>query len=257
MLNFRNINIFFILLLTVLGGVHIRYGLPVYVFCLLLIAYSLIVFWGCYYVGSNLFIKIICKADTDKKEIAISFDDGPAINYTKQILKVLKNENVKATFFCIGNRIAGNENILQQINSEGHVIGNHSYSHHFWFDMYSAKKMQHDMKQMDEEMIRVTGLKPKLFRPPYGVTNPNLKKAIIKGGYTPVGWSVRSMDTVIKDEDKLLTKINAGIKSGAVFLFHDTSKTTLNVLPEFIKEVKKRGYNIIPLDKLLALQAYA
>ena len=236
---------------------HVKYELPIFSYFLLLIAYSLIVFLGCYYVGSNFFIKIACKADTDKKEIAISFDDGPAINYTKQILEVLHNENVKATFFCIGNRIAGNENILQQINAEGHLIGNHSFSHHFWFDMYAAKKMQNDLKQMDTEMERVIGLKPKLFRPPYGVTNPNLAKAITKGGYTPVGWSIRSMDTVIKDENKLLSKINAGIKPGAVFLFHDTSKTTLLVLPNFIQEVKKRGYNIVPLDKLLDLQAYA
>ena len=257
MLNFRNTNIFFIILLFILIGVHIKFSLPPYVYLLLFIVYSLIVFWGCYYVGSNFFIKIICKAKTDKKEIAISFDDGPAVNYTPEILQVLKNEKVKATFFCIGNRIAGNESILQQMNSEGHVIGNHSYSHHFWFDMYSAKKMQDDLKQMDEEMERVTGLKPKLFRPPYGVTNPNLKKAIFKGGYTPVGWSVRSMDTVIKDENKLLSKINAGIKPGAVFLFHDTSKATLQILPEFLREVKKRGYNIIPLDKLLHLQSYA
>ena len=208
-------------------------------------------------MGSNFFIKIVCKAETDKKEIAISFDDGPAANYTPEILQLLKEENVKATFFCIGNRIAGNEHILKQIKEEGHIIGNHSYSHHFWFDMYSAKKMQNDLKQMDNEVERAVGLKPKLFRPPYGVTNPNVKKAIINGGYTPVGWSVRSMDTVIKDKNKLLSKINAGIKPGAVFLFHDTSKTTLNVLPEFIQEVKKRGYEIIPLDKLLALTAYA
>ena len=257
MLNFRNTNIFFILLLTVLVGVHIKSGLPLYVYLLLFITYSLIVFWGCYNVGSNFFIKIFCKAETDKKEIAISFDDGPAVNYTPAILQVLKNENVKATFFCIGNRIAGNEDILSQIQEDGHVIGNHSYSHHFWFDMYTGKKMQEDLTQMDKEMERVTGLKPKLFRPPYGVTNPNLKKAIIKGGYTPVGWNVRSMDTVIKDENKLLRKINTGIKPGAVFLFHDTSKATLHVLAEFIKEVKKRGYNIIPLHKLLALQPYA
>ena len=112
-------------------------------------------------------------------------------------------------------------------------------------------------RRLFEEMEKVTGMRPKLFRPPYGVINPNLKKAIIKGGYIPVGWSVRSMDTVIKDENKLLTKINDAIEPGAVFLFHDTSKTTLNVLPVFIKEVKKRGYNIIPLDKLLALSPYA
>ncbi len=257
MLNFRNTNIFFITLLAILIGVHVQFGLPVYIYPLLFVAYSLIVFWGCYYVGSNFFIKIICRANTDKKEIAISFDDGPAENYTQQILNILNTENVKATFFCIGNRIAGNEAVLKQLQADGHIIGNHSYSHHFWFDMYAAKKMQSDLQQMDAEMERVTGLKPKLFRPPYGVTNPNLAKAIKKGGYTPVGWSVRSMDTVIKDGERLLAKINEGIKPGAVFLFHDTSKSTLNILPEFIQEVKKRGYNIIPLDKLLALQPYA
>ena len=257
MLNFRNTNIFFIGLLIIIIAVHVNNGLPVYIYPLLVVAYSLIIFYGCYNVGSNFFIKIVCKATTDKKEIAISFDDGPATNYTPEILQILNKEQVKATFFCIGNRIAGNENILKQIREEGHIIGNHSYSHHFWFDMFSSKKMLDDMKQMDIEMKRVTGFQPKLFRPPYGVTNPNLKKAIINGGYTPVGWSVRTMDTVIKDEKKLLNKIIASIQPGAVFLFHDTSKTTLQVLPEFIKEVKNRGYNIIPLDKLLALKAYA
>ncbi len=256
MLNFRNTNIFFTIIFAALIVVHTQYGMPWYAYLLLFVAYSLIVFWGCYYVGSNFFIKIICKADIDKKEIAISFDDGPVIKNTAAILEILNEENVKATFFCIGNRIAGNEKILQQLHQQGHIIGNHSFSHHFWFDMYSAKKMQDDLKQMDIAMEKVIGLKPKLFRPPYGVTNPNVKKAIIKGGYTPVGWSVRSMDTVIKDEKKLLDKINAHIKPGAVFLFHDTSETTLKALPTFIKEVKKRGYSIIPLDKLLHLQPY-
>lgn len=257
MLNFRNTNIIFTILLVVLIGVHIKYGLPVYVYPLLFILYSLIVFYGCYYVGSNFFIKIVCSASTDKKEIAISFDDGPAAHYTPEILKLLKQENIKATFFCIGGRIAGNENMFKQIKEEGHIIGNHSHSHHFWFDMYSSKKMLDDLKMMDDEMERVTGMRPKLFRPPYGVTNPNLKKAIIKGGYTPVGWSVRSLDTVIKDEKKLLAKITGSLKPGAVFLFHDTQKVTLNVLPEFIQEVKNRGYQIIPLDKLLHLTPYA
>ena len=257
MLNFRNTNIFFISLLILLIGLHIKYGIPVYLYPLWFVAYSLIVFYGCYYVGSNFFIKIVCSANTDKKEIAISFDDGPATNYTPQILQLLKQDNIKATFFCIGNRIAGNEKILKQVHEDGHIIGNHSYSHHFWFDMFSSKKMLEDMQHMDHELKAVTGLQPKLFRPPYGVTNPNLEKAIIKGNYIPVGWSVRSMDTVIKDETKLFEKIKAGLKPGAVFLFHDTSQTTLQVLPQFIKEVKNQGYHIVPLDKLLHLPTYA
>lgn len=202
-------------------------------------------------------MKVVCFATTDKKEIAISFDDGPATNYTPQILALLKQEDIKAAFFCIGNRIAGNEKILRQVQDEGHIIGNHSYSHHFWFDMFSSKKMLEDMRMMDDATKQSTGLQPKLFRPPYGVMNPNLKRAIISGNYIPVGWSVRSMDTVIKDETKLFDKIKARLKPGAVFLFHDTSSTTLQVLPRFIKEVKNQGYHIVPLDKLLHLPAYA
>jgi peptidoglycan/xylan/chitin deacetylase (PgdA/CDA1 family) len=208
-------------------------------------------------VGSNFFIPITCSAKTDKKEIAISFDDGPAVQFTPEILQVLKEYDVKATFFCIGKRIAGNENLFRQIHEEGHIIGNHSFSHHFWFDMYSAKKMRHDLQLMDEAMQNVIGLKPRLFRPPYGVTNPNVKKAILHGQYIPIGWSLRSMDTVTGNEEQLLQKTRKGIQPGAIFLFHDTSRTTLSILPQFIKEVKDRGYTIIGLDKMLNLQPYA
>jgi peptidoglycan/xylan/chitin deacetylase (PgdA/CDA1 family) len=257
MLNFRNTNIFFIALLCVLAGIHIAKGLPVFIYPLVMIIYSLIVFYGCYYISSGFFMKITCSAKTGIKEIAISFDDGPAQNYTPQILQVLKENNVPAAFFCIGNRISGNENILSQIDEEGHIIGNHSHSHHFWFDMYASKKMLADMRMMDEAVNKAIGKTPKLFRPPYGVMNPNLKKAIIDGGYIPVGWSVRSMDTVAKDENKLLNKVIDAIEPGAVFLFHDTCAVTLAILPAFIKEVKLRGYNISRLDKMLNLPTYA
>ncbi|MBC8034962.1 MAG: polysaccharide deacetylase family protein, partial [Chitinophagaceae bacterium] len=125
-----------------------------------------------------------------------------------------------------------------------------------WFDLYSASKMHADLRLMDEQVKKVTGLTPHLFRPPYGVTNPTVKKAIIKGKYIPVGWSVRSMDTVMKDETKLLNKLNTSLKPGAVFLFHDTSKITLSVLPRFIEYAKQKGYEIIRLDKMLNLHPY-
>lgn len=238
-------------------GADVQYNLPIYVYVIVFFLYTSILFYGCYFVHSNFFIDVVCSAKTDRKEIAISFDDGPVEKNTQAILQLLAGENIKATFFCIGNRIAGNETILQQIIEGGHIIGNHSFSHHFWFDMFSSKKMQHDLKQMDGAVEKVTGLQPKLFRPPYGVTNPNLAKAIKSGNYTPVGWSVRSMDTVIKDKQKLRNKLNRSIKPGAVFLFHDTSETTIQVLPDFIREVKNAGFEIVPLDKLLHLKAYA
>ncbi|MEO6546745.1 MAG: polysaccharide deacetylase family protein [Ferruginibacter sp.] len=230
---------------------------PFILYPALVLIYSGIVFYGCYYVHSAFFLPVICSAETSAMEIAISFDDGPSNNFTPSVLQLLKEQDVEAAFFCIGNRIAGNEILLQKIQQEGHIIGNHSYSHHRWFDLFSAKKMIADLKMMDQETERVTGLQPKLFRPPYGVTNPNVKKAVVKGGYIPVGWSVRSMDTVIRDETYLLNKINKAVKPGAIFLFHDTSKTTLAVLTAFIQKVKGSGYKIVRLDKLLHLKPYA
>lgn len=257
MLNFRNTNIGFIILVAIVIALDWYSIVPFFVYPLLVLAYSGIVFYGCYFVDSNFFLPVICSANTDKKEIAISFDDGPVNEFTAELLQVLNEHDIKAAFFCIGKRIGENVQLFQQLHQEGHLIGNHSYSHHVWFDLFSAKKMLADMRTMDREMERVTGLQPKLFRPPYGVTNPNLKKAIINGGYTPIGWSVRSMDTVIQNEKKLFDKISKSLKPGAIFLFHDTSKTTLAVLPAFIKWVKQNGYEIVRLDKMLHLKPYA
>jgi peptidoglycan/xylan/chitin deacetylase (PgdA/CDA1 family) len=146
--------------------------------------------------------------------------------------------------------------MLERIVSGGHIIGNHSYSHHFWFDLFSAKKMLADLRMMDLAVHEATGLTPRLFRPPYGVTNPNLAKAIVKGNYIPVGWNIRSMDTVIKDEVKLFNKLAAAIKPGAILLFHDTSKTTLAILHDLIKHIHGKGYEIVRVDKMLNVKAY-
>jgi peptidoglycan-N-acetylglucosamine deacetylase len=250
-------NILFIslFLLTIAG--RMVYAVPVYVYIILAGAYLLPLIYGCYYVGSNFFIPIICSAKTGKKVVALSFDDGPVAGNTLQIIQTLKENNAEAAFFCIGSRIADNEAILKQIHNEGHLIGNHTFSHHFWFDMFSAKTMLADVRMMDKALDGVIGKMPKLFRPPYGVTNPNLKKAIIKGNYIPVGWSMRSLDTVIKNEKKLLNRVTSKIKPGAVFLFHDTSNATVAVLPAIIKHIRANGYEIMRLDKMLNLQAYA
>ena len=257
MLTFRNTTIFFIVLLVALIGYHWQHDLPFFIYPVVLLIWSLLLFWGSYYVGSQFYIKTICAAVTRQKVIAISFDDGPAPDYTPQVLQVLQEHQVPAAFFCIGKRVLEHPGLFKQVHEQGHIIGNHSYSHATWFDLYSSTKMYADLQQMDAAMQEVLGLKPLLFRPPYGVTNPNLAKAIRKGGYIPVGWNVRSLDTVIKDNDKLLQRVVKGVRPGAVILFHDTSKATLDMLPAFIAHVRGAGYDIVRLDKMLNLSAYA
>lgn len=213
-------------------------------------------FAACTNLSWGLFIKALCSAKTDEKVVALSFDDGPAA-YTENILDTLKVHKVEASFFCIGKNIATNEAVLRRIAGEGHAIGNHSYSHHFWFDMWSAAGMMDDMQKMDNEVMRVTGLKPALFRPPYGVMNPNLAAAIKWKQYTAIGWSVRSFDTKIADEQKLLSRITEGLKPGDIILLHDSMAITAAILPELIGRIRSKGFNINRLDKMLNIAPYA
>jgi len=256
MLNFRNTNILFASLLVVFIALNFFMHFPVLLYVFTIVAYTLLLFHGSYFISSGFYIKVICSRQTENKVVAFSFDDGPAENYTLEILQVLKDTGVPAAFFCIGSKIPGNEPQLRTMHEQGHIIGNHSDSHHFWFDLFSWRKMLRDMQTMDERVKHVIGFTPKLFRPPYGVTNPNVKKAIITGSYIPIGWSLRSMDTVTTDEKKLFEKIKRNIKPGAIILFHDTSRTTLAILPELIRFVRGNGYQIIRLDKMINIEPY-
>lgn len=180
------------------------------------------------------------------KQVALTFDDGPA-EYTTQVLDCLKKEGVPATFFLIGKNIAGKENIVQRIKAEGHSIGNHSFNHGFNFDWQSAAKMLAEIEQTNEAITAITGTPVKLFRPPYGVTNPNLAKAIKNSGLKSIGWNLRSLDTVAKAPQPLLEKIMKKVKAGSIILLHDRCAVTAELLPELIAALKKRGFDFATL----------
>lgn len=223
------------------------------IFCLQLA----IIVAGCINISSGYFLPVLCKANTEEKVVALSFDDGPHPLYTAPILDTLQQHNASAAFFCIGKHVAANRNLLQRIYKEGHIVGNHSYCHDFWFDMYRSKTMLTDMQQATDTVAGITGVRPTLFRPPYGVMNPNLKKAILKGRYTPVGWSVRSLDTSIKDKEKLLFRITDKLQAGDIILLHDSMEITASILPDLITAIKAKGFGIERLDKMLNINAYA
>src|SRR5690606_17833233 len=106
------------------------------------------------------------------------FDDGPHPDFTPQILKLLRQHNAKATFFCIGKKVAQHPEIVKGIIAEGHIIGNHTYSHTKAFGFLSTKKVTDELQTTEETIERLTGLKTKLYRPAFGVTNPNISTAV-------------------------------------------------------------------------------
>ena len=139
--------------------------------CLALIIY------GSAIIQANFYGPAYCFVEPLEKEIALSFDDGPNREYTPQVLSILAQHNAPATFFVIGKNIQGNESILKQIDAEGHTIGNHSYTHSFFVDFKSLQGFKNELNQTAERVFKITGKRMKLFRPPYGVTTPNLAKA--------------------------------------------------------------------------------
>jgi peptidoglycan-N-acetylglucosamine deacetylase len=221
MLTHRKANItLFILLAAALLVDTVWWPLPWWVFVLLPLPYVAALVWGAMNVRSGFYMPVLYAANTNEKVIALTFDDGPLTKHTPAILDILRDEQVPAAFFCIGSRIAGQEALLRRIDAEGHVIGNHSFSHHFWFDLFGARKMLGELKQVDDIVHTVTGKRPRLFRPPYGVTNPNLRRAVKRGGYISIGWNIRSLDTVAKSKEQLLQRVLLAVRPGAVLLLH-------------------------------------
>ena len=257
MLNFRQTNIIFGAAMVLL--LIADFFLPIYRsgYFILLALYLLILFVGSYRVDSGFYTPVLFKANTSRKVIAFSFDDGPNPDQTPRILEILRSKNIQAGFFCIGKNIEKNPALLKRIHEDGHIIGNHSYSHHALFDFFTSRRMYEELELTSKLIQNTTGQRPLLFRPPYGVTTPTLAKAISKGKYITVGWNVRSLDTVIDDDARLLKKMIKKIKPGNIFLFHDTSEATVKMLPAFIKAVHKKGFEIERPDKLLEIHAYA
>ncbi|MHA4843400.1 polysaccharide deacetylase family protein [Flavitalea antarctica] len=256
MLTFKNTTFFFGLLVMILIAVDFYIDIDWYWYLIVILVYTLVLFYGSATVDSGFYMNVISSGPQHKKQIAITFDDGPADRFTNAILDLLGEKQVPAAFFCIGKNIPGREDIIRKMVSSGHIIGNHSHSHHFWFDMYGAAKMQDDLQLMNETVHQVTGLRLRLFRPPYGVTNPNLAKAVSRTNLLPVGWNIRSMDTVVKDPAKLLHKMLRAVKPGAIILFHDTSETTFLMLKAFIEGARERGYEFVRLDILTNTDPY-
>jgi peptidoglycan/xylan/chitin deacetylase (PgdA/CDA1 family) len=216
----------------------------------------LIVFWGSTFITSNYHVKTYCSnpLETEKK-IALTFDDGPN-EMTLLVLDVLRQYNAKATFFCIGKNIEAHPDIFKKIVEDGHTVGNHSYSHSPFFDFYRKKQVIAEIKQTDALIESFLGKKTTLFRPPYGVTNPSIRRALAITQHKTIGWNIRSLDGITKKEKFLLDRIIKRIKPGGVVLLHDTSIQTVQVLEQLLSLLQKNNYAVVPLEQLLNIKAY-
>jgi len=256
MLNFRSASILMIILAVLVILLMIFRPHLWWILLPLTAIYLLMLIAGSIYISSNFYLRALCRGKKSEKVLAVTFDDGPDEIITLKVLAILEKYNIPATFFIIGKKAEKQVDMIQQIITKGHLIGLHSYGHAFFFDLYRRGKMEQDLLMAEEIMMKATGKKPLLFRPPYGVTNPILAKVLKKLGYNVIGWSVRSMDTTINDAGRVARRIIARIHPGAIIQMHDTRGITPEVLEKVIITAKDEGYRFAGLDEVLDVEAY-
>jgi len=191
--------------------------------------------------------------DTQQKKLFLTFDNGYENGYTPDILNTLRDKKVPAIFFVTGHYAKTQADLLKRMTAEGHLIGNHSWSHP---DMttVSDQKIKEELDKVQQEVTSITGQKEmKYLRPPRGIFSARTLDVTSKLGYTNVFWSLAYKDWDVNDQkgwryayDNVVSQLHPG----AVILLHSISKDNTQALGAIIDEARKRGYEFAPMDQL-------
>lgn len=221
--------------------------------------------------SAQAFGKVYYEADTSEKIIALSFDDGPNEPYTSQILEILSEYDVKATFFVVGKNAEFHPETVKRIIKDGHVIGNHSYSHDFIETLTEYDSS--DIQVAQEVICNITGMTPHLYRPPHGIKTPWELGSAEELGMITITWSVTTGEF---NEEALIDEasVSSGIEDivdevqpGEIILLYDGHGTehnnpesdrslTVRALPAIIEQLKRKGYRFVTIPELLEVPAY-
>lgn len=225
------------------------------IFILVLLCFLI---WASSDIGSNIYLKTLCHGQAGEKTVALTFDDGPNPHMTPLVLDVLKEYGIKATFFLVGTEVQKNQDIVRRMISEGHIVGNHTHSHKSVFPLSGAAAVQKELRMCNAAIAEVIGKKPKLFRPPFGVTNPIIGKEVMSLQMKAVGWSIRSFDTISSiNRGKVCERVVKNLRPGAIILLHDRCDNADKLLKNIIQSIINQGYTFTTIDKILKENPYA
>jgi peptidoglycan/xylan/chitin deacetylase (PgdA/CDA1 family) len=244
MLKYKTLKYFFwsIFLGILLYSIYVQ-SIAVWIFVFLLICWLSYIAFGAFRMDAGIFLSAICRLPhPTKNNLILTFDDGPDLMHTPQILNILKQYNAQAIFFCIGKNIQAFPEIVKRMVEEGHIVANHSFHHSNFIGSYSTQKVITEIQLTENAIIECVGESLQLYRPPFGVTNPNIAKAVEKMNMKVLGWSVRSFDTVSSDKNELLRRITNTLKNGDIILLHDTKPVTKDILADFLLYSTNKGF---------------
>lgn len=211
------------------------------------------------FIVKKLFPDYVWEISTKKKELYLTFDDGPTPDITHWVLGTLKPFHAKATFFCIGDNVTKHPEIFSQILNDGHSIGNHTHNHIKGWNTETEQYLENVSKA--EEVIASQMLQSStvnLFRPPYGQIKPTQGKKLMALGYKIVMWDVLSFDwdkTVSNQE--CLDHVISKSKNGSIVVFHDSIKASNNMkfaLPKVLEHFTEKGFSFKAISSIETLE---
>ena len=183
----------------------------------------------------------------EKKKVALTFDDGPHPVYTPMMLDGLKEKNVKATFFLLGQQVEKYPHIIKRMSEEGHLIGNHSYKHEQLSKLSSIQACS-QVNRTNELIYTITGTYPEYLRPPFGDWKDDLDCDV---NMIEVLWDLDTLDWSTQNKAKIVKKVVTNIKEGDIILMHDSYETTVSAVMEIIDILQKEGYEFVTVDELI------
>jgi len=256
MLTYKNVRLAHALLSSVALICYLIYG---GVFLYMAIAAALIylgvVVYGVFTVRAGFFLELFNEGSINDRRIALTFDDGPS-EKTNDVLDILKKYNIKATFFLIGSKVELQQEVLKRLVEEGHELGNHTYNHSKSTGFYPIPKLIQELESTRALVKKYTGLNMKLYRPPFGVTTPNLAKVVSQLRLHVIGWSVRSFDTTRQSAESIVQRILNQVKPGSVILLHDDREKCATVLETIIPHLLNQHYTFAKAGELFKIEAY-
>ena len=186
--------------------------------------------------------------------IALTFDDGPHPRNTPRLLDILKQRNVRATFYVIGKSVNLYPEITRRIVEEGHELGNHTYNHPNLSKMLSAK-VREELNITRDAIIRATGVRPRTMRPPYGALKTFQREFIHQEyGYPTILWDVDPLDWKRPGIAVVQSRILEGTRSGSIVLAHDLHSTTVDAMPSTVDALLAKGFRFVTVSQLLAMK---
>ena len=197
----------------------------------------------------------IYSVGTEEKKISISFDCAWGVEYTDKLLETMEKHGVKCTFFAVEFWVEKYPEYAKKIVDAGHELGTHSKTHPYMSKL-SASEMQTELQSSSAAIERVTGIKPTLFRPPYGDYNNALIETATGLGLYTIQWDVDSLDWKNLSATEIALRIINGVKSGSIILCHNNGLHTAESLPMIFSTLQNRGYTFVPIGELIYKNDY-